>query len=287
MVVRKLHHGGRDVGVFDEHGGLHPSPHSVVEPSARICHGVSQLVNDNVKEQMAQRRIYIRVFRQGPSLEEQREYLQAAGVDLGRPSARLFVDDEGHAADADLPERDRLLKCLKPGDEIAIAGAAIIARDRIDLEAVIAEVGRRGARIFDASVGQVLEWSAGGQAWLEFGLRFEAEKLSVRMRMARKTPAAGKPRIFVDEAKRAKAEKLWKDPTLSIGEVVKLLGVGVSTLQREFGNRGTRREPDKAALARAAELWEDPSIPTAEIARRVGISRSTLLRHLPPRPHGI
>jgi DNA invertase Pin-like site-specific DNA recombinase len=81
---------------------------------------------------------YARISTAGQTLEIQREALMAAGVN------RVF-EETASGARTDRPELLKLLKVLRPGDQLLVTRLDRMARSARQLLDILAEIGERGA----------------------------------------------------------------------------------------------------------------------------------------------
>ncbi|WJS87210.1 recombinase family protein [Paracoccus sp. TOH] len=188
------------------------------------------------------RRGYIRLSKAGPSLKEQQDALASAGIDNFTDFGPVYVDviPRGRPAEA-LPNRRHAIISLEPGDELVVASAARLGTSAVDVLEALAEIGRRGASVFDVEQSQLVSWHPDALPVLEFASRAEAQgrkEVAAKMRRARvESGMIGGQPAKLKGALLAKARSLWADPRMSAAEVSEEVGVSVRTLYRHLGDK--------------------------------------------------
>lgn len=194
------------------------------------------------------KRGYVRVSKAGPTLDEQREALAKAGITDFSDAGPVYVDmpPKGRrkpGADARLERRTDAIKGLRAGDVLVVSSPARLGTSTEDIMAVLAEIGRRQASVFDCSTRQTVEWHPQAAEVVAFAAAAETERRQEITRKARRVAAElgavrGAARKLTPK-RRAEAQALWADVLLTAAQVEERTGVPVRTLYRLFGPRGT------------------------------------------------
>lgn len=189
------------------------------------------------------RRGYIRLSRAGPTLEDQQRALQSAGIVDFTEYGPVYVDgiSAGRRA-GELPERMSALRSLEAGDELVVASAARLGTTLADVVAVLQEVGKREACVFDVETGQTIRWHPDATAVVAFAQRADSEnRREITAKMRKERVASGRlgSRPVKEWKMSEKAARLlWKDLTKSAAEVAEQVGASIPTLYRRLGERG-------------------------------------------------
>lgn len=194
------------------------------------------------------KRGYIRVSKAGPSLEDQRAALVKAGIADHSADGAVYVDAEPKGrrtpgADARLAQRAAAVKALRAGDVLVVATPSRLGTSREDMEAVLAEIGRKGASVYDCASGRTITWSAEAAEAVAFVAAAETERRQEITGKARRAAAEmgavrGAAKKLTPK-RRAEAKAAWADVALSAAQVQERTGIPVRTLYRLFGARGT------------------------------------------------
>lgn len=189
------------------------------------------------------RRGYIRLSKAGPTLEEQQKALKSAGVVDFSEYGPVYVDViAGGRRAGELPERTSALRSLEAGDELVVASAARLGTTLADVVAVLQEVGKREACVFDVETGQTIRWHPDATAVVAFAQRADSEnRREITAKMRKERVASGRlgSRPVKEWKMSEKAARLlWKDLTKSAAEVAEQVGASIPTLYRRLGERG-------------------------------------------------
>jgi DNA invertase Pin-like site-specific DNA recombinase len=193
---------------------------------------------------------YMRESATGPTLAEQQALLRLAGiVDFGR-DAPVYVDRRRKGPADSTPERGKMLRHLRPGDVVVIAKATRLGTTRADVLQAMAAITARGARIHDAGAGEDVQLHPDAVRTIAFAERAEsgAKRESAARMRARKVAlgaTGGRPERLRGNTKAA-AAAAWADLTKTARDVAVEFNVGVRTLYRLFGPKGTPRFGRKA-----------------------------------------
>jgi len=188
---------------------------------------------------------YMRLCAAGPSLAEQEALLRQAGiVDFGR-DAPVYTDKPRRGPVATTPERDKMVRYLRPGDVVVIAKASRLGTTRADRLETLASITKRGASIYDADAGETVHLQPEAIRAMAFLDRAESgakRESAARMRARQVALGAtgGRPERLRGNTKTA-AAAAWVDLTKTARDVAVEFNVGVRTLYRLFGPKGTPR----------------------------------------------
>lgn len=176
---------------------------------------------------------YARVSTGGQDPALQLDALQAAGVE------RIFTETVSGAS-RQRPELARALDWLRAGDTLVVWRLDRLARSLSQLITTMAELEARGIGL--RSLTEAIDTgTAGGRLIFHvFGALAEFERAVIRERTragleaarARGRHGGRPPALTADDLVAARA--LLADPTISMGEVARRLGVSSSTLYRHM-----------------------------------------------------
>jgi DNA invertase Pin-like site-specific DNA recombinase len=187
---------------------------------------------------------YMRLCAAGPTLAEQQALLHQAGiVDFGR-DAPVYVDKPRRGPVATTPERDKMVRHLRPGDMVVIAKASRLGT-RADVLQAMAAIAARGASVHDAEVGEDVRLHPDAVRAIAFADRAESgakRESAARMRARKGALGAtgGRPEWLRCNTKAA-AAAAWADLSKSARQVAEEFNVGARTLYRLFEPKGTPR----------------------------------------------
>jgi DNA invertase Pin-like site-specific DNA recombinase len=193
---------------------------------------------------------YIRTDKAGPSVEQQRTALRAAGISDFSAAGPVMVDLEGVVKTRSkyvdpLPNRTRRISTLNKGDTLVVASADRLGRTFDDILDALAAIGQRGASVMDAETGLTVNLSAETGEAKEFAQRGEKQiRTHVAEAMRRGLVEAGtkrgpQPKLTGDQLALARALYNDKENKMTIAQIAEQIGVSASTLQRALGPRGT------------------------------------------------
>jgi hypothetical protein len=194
--------------------------------------------------EMPRNAIYVLLTKNGPSEGEQVAFVEKA-IGASRADA-VYVDDltsRRRKRDHQFPERDMLLRQLRPGDKMAIATPGRLGIGREDIRAVLHKLRGKCAPLVDASTGRTIVWSDDVADSLSFFDRAVMEHKHDVARAARAAKAA-MGITYVPKPKRLaipedEARMMWRDtaryPSAKI--VAEHCKVTVRTLYTRFGKR--------------------------------------------------
>lgn len=180
---------------------------------------------------------YICISKVGPSKAQQQSALTEAGAD------KFIVDDIQEVKGSKrlaLAERTKLLDLLDKGDQVLVSSAARVGTSPGDILEFMQEVHARGAVILDLETGETITWHPDAAPAIEFVKRAElGQRSEIARKMNRRraeTGNMGAPRKLTDEGLE-EARELWKDPSLTVAEIAKRVGVVPRTLYRRLEPR--------------------------------------------------
>src|SRR5208282_881077 len=190
---------------------------------------------------------YIRETAGMPSRKAQEAKLREAGIEDFGDEAPVWIDKAMKRRpqppkDA-WPELTEALRALREGDRLVIACAAIIGGSAGQVLPVLQEIGRRGAKLYDAEEMALIAWHPDAFEVLSFAQRSESQTRLLVMKKAREAKVAagatgGAPIKLKGKTLEA-ARARWLDLTLSAREASDATGVSESTMRRLFGPKGT------------------------------------------------
>jgi DNA invertase Pin-like site-specific DNA recombinase len=93
---------------------------------------------------------YMRESAAGPSLAEEQALLRLAGIEDFSRHAPVYTDRRRKGPTATTPERDNMVRILRPGDVVIIAKATRLGTSRADVLKAMADITARGVAIHDA-----------------------------------------------------------------------------------------------------------------------------------------
>ena len=187
---------------------------------------------------------YIRIDRAGPSRDEQEAALRAAGIEDFGPDGPVYVDAPPKrrpqpGADAQ-PALGEAVRALREGDELAIHSPARLGATRGAVLAALEQIGRAGAAVYDCADGAVVRFHPDAAAAIRFAAEAESQGQRERAAKARRgiTRKVGPPAALAGK-RLADAKAAWSNPETSAQQVADQFKVGVRTLYRRFGPKGT------------------------------------------------
>lgn len=201
---------------------------------------------------MGRKRGYIRVWKGGPSEDEQRTLLGKAGVEVSTPNAPVYIDNlsprQMQAGALALKEREACIQAMRERpaeedpDELVVCAPWILAVSASDLFSVAAKLSERGAVIHDLNSGQRMHWTpemAGLAGMAESVSRFQHRRRTEKARITLATSdvkTGPKPKLtgrlldlFLKD---------WGDPLSGTNkEVCDRHGISPTTALKIGGNR--------------------------------------------------
>ena len=223
---------------------------------------------------MGRKRGYIRVWKDGPTEQEQRDALRLVGVEVDDPYGPVYVDapslremKKGALALTSRAECIRSMRERPEGeapDELVIGAPWILAVSPSDLFGIAAKLAEKGAVIRDLSSGQVMRWTpemAGLAAMAEQIARFQHKRKTEKARL---TLATGEIRTGPKPKLTGKLFDLfmadWGDATAGTNEqVADRHRISVTTAHRLAGM------PRTEAIRRAERAKHDRMEPETPI----------------------
>lgn len=178
---------------------------------------------------------YIRTAKGLPTEAAQREALAAAGVEA-EEMAEAWVDRIPKAAGT--PQRDYMLGAVRDGDEVWIARPAVAAQGEADGIEFLRRITEAGAVLCVASTGGRHRWSsdlADALAWVKAARQDERGLVMAKARAG--LNQLGRQKFTAQQWKEARA--LWADPAVTVADAEQRSGIGMRSLYRRFGPKGT------------------------------------------------
>lgn len=186
------------------------------------------------------RRGYARETKDGMPLDKQQSILLAAGVapdvtylDGIRPPRSRKPKSET------LPQRDFLIRSLRPGDTVVVATASVWGLTLDDCLNALAAISERGAVLYVANTETTYRGSPEAAQALDIARQNETERRKDQLAHARKMARARlNPRKALVGDRLKEAKELWPLAKYSAAEVSEKVGVSARTLYRTLGERG-------------------------------------------------
>lgn len=201
---------------------------------------------------MGRKRGYIRVWKGGPSEDDQRALLREAGVEVDSAHAPVYIDNltprQMQGGALALKSREACIQAMRERtadegpDELVVCAPWILAVSASDLFSVAAKLSERGAIIFDLNSGQRMHWTpemAGLAGMAEAVSRFQHRR---RTEKARLTLATSDVKTGPKRKLTGKLLDLflkdWRDPLSGTNrEVCERHGISPNTAAKVGGNR--------------------------------------------------
>jgi DNA invertase Pin-like site-specific DNA recombinase len=186
---------------------------------------------------------YARVSTTDQDLALQLDALRAAGCE------RIF-EEKASGAKEDRPELARLLDHTRKGDVLVVWKLDRLARSLKQLVLVLEDLGKRGigfrclAPVIDTTTpeGRLLYSITGAFAEFERAIIQQRTRAGLKAALARGRKG-GRPKAL-DEAAKAKARAMLRDPEISVAAVAEVLGVSRSTLYLHLPDARRRAQED-------------------------------------------
>jgi hypothetical protein len=183
---------------------------------------------------------YIRLGKGLPSDADQRAALAATGL-TEEELAEAYVERVKRSA-GEQPAWDYLLMAVREDggepDEVWIARPAILAASEQEARERLAMLTERGAVLRIASTGGRYRWHPDAAEAIRLAAEVRADERALVMAKARAgLKALGRQHFTPQQWKEAKA--LWADPDVTAEAAATRSGVGMRTLYRKFGPKGT------------------------------------------------
>lgn len=199
---------------------------------------------------MGRKRGYIRVWKDGPSADEQRAALRAAGVEVDGSMAPIYFDAPSPRqmlrGAVVLVDRERCIKDMRQRpdgeepDELVVYTPWVLAVSPGDLFSIAAKLAEKGAVIHDLMTGQKMKWipeMAGLSDMAAMIARFQHMRKTEKARIALAASGAkggSKPKLTGKLLELFMAD--WGDPKAGTNaEVAKRHGVSLQTAVRTAG----------------------------------------------------
>lgn len=222
---------------------------------------------------MGRKRGYIRVWKGGPSADEQREALRVAGVEVDGSAPPVYIDAPSprqmQRGAVVLTEREKCINDMRQRrdsedpDELVVCAPWVLAISPGDLFSVAAKLAEKGAVIHDLMTGQRMKWipeMAGLADMAATIARFQHTRKTEKARIALAASGSkggSKPKLtgklldlFLTD---------WSDPRSGTNaEVARRHGVSLQTAHRTAGMSRTEaiRRADRVRHDRMEEPVE-------------------------------
>jgi hypothetical protein len=178
---------------------------------------------------------YIRTAKGLPTEARQREALAAAGVEPDE-LAEAWVDRPMKGKPS-FVQRDYMLGAVREDDEVWIARPAIGASGEGDGIAFLEAITKAGAVLCVAATGTRHKWTpdlADALAWVKAARADERGLVMAKARAGRKL---GRKTFEPQQWKEGR--RLWADQSVTAIQAAERSGIGMRTLYRELGPKGT------------------------------------------------
>ena len=212
---------------------------------------------------MGRKRGYIRVWKGGPSADEQRDALRAAGVEVDDPHGPVYIDAPSprqmQRGAVVLTDRAKCIGAMRERpdgedpDELIVYAPWVLAISPGDLFGIAAKLAEKGAVIHDLMTGRKMKWiteMAGLSDMAAMIARFQHMRKTEKARIALAASGAkggGKPKLSGKLLELFLSE--WADPKAGTNiEVAERHGITVKTAAKYAGmsRREAIRRADRA-----------------------------------------
>lgn len=178
------------------------------------------------------------------SIVRQTKLLDKAGV----PASRVRTDKIKRGS---LPDRDAVIRMLRPGDKLAVAGLGRLGTDHADLRHTLDAVFKRKGVVLDVALGT--EIHPGNLAVLESYKQARADWMGERTIAGRRAAKArglrgGRPKIVLTLEQDRRYRKIWfnqqiRDSKIAAQQITGEYGENISEswLEKYYGASGRPR----------------------------------------------
>lgn len=185
---------------------------------------------------------YARVSTAGQNLGRQIEALEQSGID----SRNIFADKVSGSTSS-RPALDELMGKLREGDSVTVVSFDRLARSTRHLLTLADTFNEKGVNLRSLKEGVDTSTPHGRMVYTILGAVAEMERELIRENQAEgialaKREGRMKGRPKVDQDSLEAALDLYRANTLSVSDIVRITGIGRSTLYREAAARGVERE---------------------------------------------
>jgi hypothetical protein len=183
---------------------------------------------------------YIRLGKGLPTEAAQRQALRDAGVPADA-LAEAYVDRAKLRPGEQSAWAYMLGAVREDGgepDRVCIARPAILAPTEQQARERLAELTAQGGVLFVASTGRTYRWHPDAAEGIAFAAEVRADERALVLTKARAgLKALGRQAFTAEQWKEAR--RLWKDPAVTVADAEKRSGIGMRTLYRKLGPKGT------------------------------------------------
>jgi hypothetical protein len=172
------------------------------------------------------------------SEQEQRDAL--AGITFDG----WYVDEKPSRGDPGWYWREMAILACRPGsgDEIHVSHASVIADSASQALDKLAEITARGAVLVVAATGRRYSWHPDAVEAMELAREMERETRRAVAKIGGNAYAKRQAEKREREARKMrKAERMWRDKSVSTAAVIEFSGLSRAELYNRFGPRGTPR----------------------------------------------
>ncbi|OPX12485.1 recombinase family protein [Mycobacterium sp. AT1] len=182
---------------------------------------------------------YARVSTGHQSLDQQRDALKTAGVDLDRVYSDVLT---GTSTKEQRPGLSALLSYTQDGDTIVVVGIDRLGRNAAEVMLTIRDLGERGIVLrslregIDTSnaTGRMIAGVLASLAELELELGRERREASRSARKSRGLPIGRPKALDADQVRQAEALRASGEP---VEKIAQTLGVGRATVYRVLAEK--------------------------------------------------
>jgi DNA invertase Pin-like site-specific DNA recombinase len=200
---------------------------------------------------------YVRLTKAGRSEAEQEAAMRAGGLDDFSAYGPVYVEalpkrraKEGEPAQ---PKLDEMVRSLRPGSVVVLAGLDVLASTREGLRQLLGEIGAAGGVVRLMDTGETLscapEALAAAEA-IERAVKLLHTQRASNARGSKGDHNKGGRKLRATPEALAKARPVYFDVSLTNDEVEKRTGISYRTLHRHLGKRGSAPIGERRAAAR-------------------------------------
>jgi hypothetical protein len=180
---------------------------------------------------------YIRISKGLPTEAEQRAALTAAGV-TAEEMAEAWIDRQRKKGDPPFAQRDYMLGAVRDGDEVHVAQPGVVGSGEPDILDFLRLMTEQGGILCVASTGRRHRFAPELAEALALVRDIRMDERRMVMAKARQgLKNLGRKKFTPQQWKEAKA--LWTNPDVTAEAAAERSGIGMRTLYRKWGPKGT------------------------------------------------
>lgn len=186
---------------------------------------------------------YARVSTQEQGTHAQTDALFRAGVGF------IFSEKKSGGTTVGRPELEKLLRVLKPGDQVIVYKLDRIARSLKDLLRIIERIEEKGAQFRSLTESLDTTTPAGRMLFHMVGAFAEFERELIRERTRAGMAAAAKRGVklgrhyAMSTEDEAEALRLWHEGNMTRSAIARMFGVHLSSVKRAIKRHQERQQP--------------------------------------------